>query len=401
MLHKNITLSDRHAAHNWEYPNAAARTSAVGFVSGDEGKLALQTDDSSFWALKSLDPVWVPLGGTSSEHNHDSRYSLLGHTHATDHAHTNKEFLDSLTGLKTINGQSISGTGNITIQSGEGESHTHTNLSLLEDMSNQLAAKESNLNKDASGGYAGLTAYKLNLKNALGTITSWFTTATTAARTWTMPDKDGTVAMTSDITGTNSVENTGDETTATIKSKLGITTLSGDNTGDQTAATVPYTPAGNIAATTVQGAINELDTEKATSAQGAKADTALQPDAIGVTVQAYDADTVKADVTQTFSAVQKTTVTPSSASLTVNIGAVMDGIIQPEAGGALTFTGIAAGIGFELLFINTTNFAITNGGNIKAPSTLFQTLSNTGRYRLTGKCFDGTNIDLDISAAHV
>lgn len=33
---------------------------------------------------------------------------------------------------------------------------------------------------------------------ALGT---WNTAGLTAARTWTMPDKDGTVAMTSDITG--------------------------------------------------------------------------------------------------------------------------------------------------------------------------------------------------------
>ena len=40
-------------------------------------------------------------------------------------------------------------------------------------------------------------------------------------------------------------------------------TATGSNTGDQTAATVPNTPAGNIAATTVQAAINELDTEKA------------------------------------------------------------------------------------------------------------------------------------------
>lgn len=53
--------------------------------------------------------------------------------------------------------------------------------------------------KDASGGFAGLTGFKLNLVNALGTITSWFTTAATAARTWTLPDKSGTVAMTSDI----------------------------------------------------------------------------------------------------------------------------------------------------------------------------------------------------------
>ena len=40
-------------------------------------------------------------------------------------------------------------------------------------------------------------------------------------------------------------------------------TATGTNTGDQTAANVPNTPTGTIAATTVQGAINELDTEKA------------------------------------------------------------------------------------------------------------------------------------------
>lgn len=44
----------------------------------------------------------------------------------------------------------------------------------------------------------------------------------------------------------------------------------GTNTGDQTATTVPNTPAGNIAATNVQAAINELDSEKiATSEKGA------------------------------------------------------------------------------------------------------------------------------------
>jgi len=72
------------------------------------------------------------------------------------------------------------------------------------------SAKEETNTKDATGGYAGLTLFKLNLKNAANTITSWFTTAATVARTWTMPNKDGTVAMTSDITGTNSGTNTGD-----------------------------------------------------------------------------------------------------------------------------------------------------------------------------------------------
>ena len=74
------------------------------------------------------------------------------------------------------------------------------------------ALLEKVANKDVSGGYAGLTLFKLNLRNAVNTITSWFTTAATVARTWTLPDKDGTVAMTSDITGTNSGTNTGDQT---------------------------------------------------------------------------------------------------------------------------------------------------------------------------------------------
>lgn len=62
--------------------------------------------------------------------------------------------------------------------------------------------------KDAAGGVPGLTALKLNLKNTAGTIVSWFTTAATAARTWTMPDKDGTVAVLSDFAAPPAIGNT-------------------------------------------------------------------------------------------------------------------------------------------------------------------------------------------------
>lgn len=57
---------------------------------------------------------------------------------------------------------------------------------------------EAAANKDATGGYAGLTLFKLNLRNATGTITSWLTSAATVARTWVMQDRDGTVALTDD-----------------------------------------------------------------------------------------------------------------------------------------------------------------------------------------------------------
>lgn len=58
--------------------------------------------------------------------------------------------------------------------------------------------------------------------------------------------------------------------TATITGAGVITgsNLSGTNTGDQIAATVPNTPAGGISATTVQAAINELDTEKVSATTG-------------------------------------------------------------------------------------------------------------------------------------
>lgn len=76
---------------------------------------------------------------------------------------------------------------------------------------------ENSASKNIAGGYAGLaSSFRLQLLNALGTVTSFITTAATAARTWTFPDKDGTVAMLDDITGTNSGTNTGDETGARL-----------------------------------------------------------------------------------------------------------------------------------------------------------------------------------------
>jgi len=54
---------------------------------------------------------------------------------------------------------------------------------------------ESTTNKDVSNGYPGLTLLKINIKNAANTFTNFLTNATTAARTWTFPDRSGTVAI--------------------------------------------------------------------------------------------------------------------------------------------------------------------------------------------------------------
>ncbi len=62
-----------------------------------------------------------------------------------------------------------------------------------------LAAKQSTSAKDASGGYAGLTLFKINFKNVANTFTSFFTNSNTAARTYTFQDRDGTIADNTDL----------------------------------------------------------------------------------------------------------------------------------------------------------------------------------------------------------
>lgn len=63
----------------------------------------------------------------------------------------------------------------------------------------------------------------LGLRNVANTFTSFFTNTNTASRTYTLKDANGTIAFTSDITGTNSGTNTGDETTGRINTLYGTT----------------------------------------------------------------------------------------------------------------------------------------------------------------------------------
>lgn len=86
-----------------------------------------------------------------------------------------------------------------------------TSASNASTSASNAASSLASMNKDGSGGTVGLTLFKINMRNVLNTLTSFFTNSNTVSRTYTLPDKDGTVAMTSDITGTNSGTNTGDQ----------------------------------------------------------------------------------------------------------------------------------------------------------------------------------------------
>lgn len=62
-----------------------------------------------------------------------------------------------------------------------------------------LTGYEQTVNKDATGGYVGLTLFKINFKNVLNTFTSFFTNSNTAARTYTFQDRNGTIADDTDL----------------------------------------------------------------------------------------------------------------------------------------------------------------------------------------------------------
>lgn len=88
---------------------------------------------------------------------------------------------------------------------------------------------ENAANKDASGGYAGLTLFKINFKNGLNTFTSFFTNSNTAARTYTFQDRNGIIADDTDLASrakvihcdtTNSSAVTGTVNNTLLTSKL-------------------------------------------------------------------------------------------------------------------------------------------------------------------------------------
>ena len=122
----------------------------------------------------------------------------------------------------TLGGVAVT-TGDVLRALVDAPGSTSTNWVITENNIGYVA--ENSANKNATGGYAGLTGFSLNLRNAANTITSFFSTAATVARTWTMPDKTGTVAMTSDITGTNSGTNTGDQDLSAVVTLTGTQTL--------------------------------------------------------------------------------------------------------------------------------------------------------------------------------
>src|SRR5215471_5559347 len=64
MTHSSLQLN--HKLENWTYANAAARTGATGFTSGDIGKVCYQTDTGMYYRLTAITPTWQVIAPASS-----------------------------------------------------------------------------------------------------------------------------------------------------------------------------------------------------------------------------------------------------------------------------------------------------------------------------------------------
>ena len=119
---------------------------------------------------------------------------------------------------------------------------------------------------------------------------------------------------------------------------------------------------------------------------------------IGTDVQAFDAATAKTNQGQQWTAAPYTQPLTDN-DLSFDISAKLDFVCTPTAGGTLTFTNIRAGAKGDILFINNSNYTIAKAATVKASSSFLTTISATGRYIISYRSLDGTNVDVVASAA--
>lgn len=121
---------------------------------------------------------------------------------------------------------------------------------------------------------------------------------------------------------------------------------------------------------------------------------------IGQTVQPFDINTAKTDITQTFTApqrIQPTIDNDGSFDLSIN----HDFVCTPSGAFTLTFTNRPTGQKGTIRLINTGGHAVTLGSNIIAPDGTASDLSTAGTYQIEYYSIDGTTVQIVASGALV
>ena len=125
--------------------------------------------------------------------------------------------------------------------------------------------------------------------------------------------------------------------------------------------------------------------------------TVLDTADVGVSVQAYDADTAKLDVAQTYTAAQRGTVTTDN-DLSFDMSATNFFKCTPTGNGTLTFTNITAGQSGNIWLDNSAAVVISAAATTYISAADLTKINSAGVYFLSYYS-DGTNVMVSASSA--
>jgi hypothetical protein len=120
--------------------------------------------------------------------------------------------------------------------------------------------------------------------------------------------------------------------------------------------------------------------------------------AIGTDVQAYDADTLKADVADTITVPMRGTVTTDN-DLSFDMNVTNNFSCTPSGTGTLTFTNITAGQSGNIYLDNSGGHAISAAATTFINSGDLTTISTAGKYFVSYFSPDGTNVYISATPA--